>query len=37
MLRAMPGAPAGELLHYDQHVDPEEGSIVSHAALGFYA
>jgi AmmeMemoRadiSam system protein B len=37
MLRAMPGAPAGELLHYDQHVDSEEGSIVSHAALGFYA
>lgn len=37
MLRAMRGRPRGELLHYDQHVDPEEGSIVSHAALGFYA
>jgi hypothetical protein len=27
----------GERLHYDQCVDPEEGSIVSHASLGYYA
>jgi AmmeMemoRadiSam system protein B len=26
----------GELWHYEQTVDPEEGSIVSHAAVGFY-
>ena len=26
-----------ELLHYEQTVDPEDGSIVSHAALGFFA
>jgi hypothetical protein len=36
MLRALPGG-RGERLHYDQCVDPEEGSIVSHASLGFYA
>jgi AmmeMemoRadiSam system protein B len=27
----------GELLHYEQTIDPEEGSIVSHAAVGYYA
>jgi AmmeMemoRadiSam system protein B len=26
----------GELLHYEQTVDRDDGSIVSHAALGFY-
>lgn len=26
----------GRLLYYDQNVDPEEGSIVSHAGLAFY-
>ncbi len=28
---------SGELLHYEQNVDPDEGSIVSFAAMGFYA
>jgi hypothetical protein len=36
LLRVLPEA-RGERLHYDQHVDPDEGSIVSHAALGYYA
>lgn len=30
------GGP-GELLHYEQNIDPDEGSIVSFAAMGFYA
>lgn len=30
------GTP-GELLHYEQNIDPDEGSIVSFAAMGFYA
>jgi MEMO1 family protein len=35
MLQTMsPGA--GEVLHYEQTVDEEDGSIVSHAAVGFY-
>jgi AmmeMemoRadiSam system protein B len=37
MLRAMPEQARGEILHYAQCVDAEEGSIVSHASLGFYA
>jgi AmmeMemoRadiSam system protein B len=37
MLRAMPDRARGELLHYNQCVDPEEGSIVSHTSLGYYA
>jgi hypothetical protein len=36
MLRVLPAA-VGERLHYAQHVDPDEGSIVSHAALAFRA
>jgi hypothetical protein len=36
MLRALPAAAAGDLLHYAQCVDPQEGSIVSHASIGFY-
>jgi MEMO1 family protein len=31
------GGPRGRLLHYEQTVDREDGSIVSHAALGFYS
>jgi hypothetical protein len=27
----------GRLLHYEQTVDEDDGSIVSHAAIGFYA
>jgi AmmeMemoRadiSam system protein B len=37
LLRALPGGARGEVLHYEQTVDGEDGSIVSHAALGFYA
>jgi len=36
MLRVLPPSQ-GERLHYAQCIDPEEGSIVSHASLGFYA
>jgi len=35
-LRVLPEGASGEVLHYDQCVDPGEGSIVSHASLGFY-
>jgi hypothetical protein len=37
MLRVLPEEVRGELLHYAQCVDPEEGSVVSHGSLGFYA
>ena len=37
LLRTVPRGATGHLRHYEQNVDPEEGSIVSHAALGFYA
>lgn len=37
LLRALPDGARGELLHYAQCVDPEEGSVVSHGSLGFYA
>jgi AmmeMemoRadiSam system protein B len=36
LLRALPDGCRGELLHYEQTVDPEEGSIVSHAAMAFF-
>jgi hypothetical protein len=36
MLRVLPGG-RGERLHYAQHVDPDEGSIVSHASLAYHA
>ncbi|WP_437910371.1 AmmeMemoRadiSam system protein B [Sorangium sp. So ce327] len=36
LLRALPPSSRGEMLHYEQCVDPEEGSIVSHTSLGFY-
>lgn len=38
LLRGVRGASKGaRVLHYEQTVDPEDGSIVSHAALAFYA
>jgi MEMO1 family protein len=37
LLRALPGGAAGELLHYEQTVDGADGSIVSHAAVAFFA
>jgi MEMO1 family protein len=37
LLRALgSGGGAGKVLHYEQTVDAEDGSIVSHAAVGFY-
>lgn len=36
LLRTMHRDAKGELSHYEQTVDAEEGSIVSHAAMGFY-
>jgi MEMO1 family protein len=30
------GSAAGKVLHYEQTVDADDGSIVSHAAVGFY-
>lgn len=36
LLRALPPSSRGELLNYEQCIDPEEGSIVSHTSLGFY-
>jgi AmmeMemoRadiSam system protein B len=36
-LRSITGTGAkGKVLHYEQTVDEEDGSIVSHAAMGFY-
>jgi len=37
LLRSVAGGARGRVLHYEQTIDPEEGSIVSHAAVGFYA
>jgi MEMO1 family protein len=36
LLRTMNASAKGRLVHYEQTVDAEEGSIVSHAAMGFY-
>jgi AmmeMemoRadiSam system protein B len=37
LLRALgPGGGKGRVLHYEQTVDGDDGSIVSHAAVGFY-
>jgi hypothetical protein len=37
MLMALPEGISGELLHYEQNVDQDCGSIVSHAAMTFDA
>lgn len=36
LLRTMARGARGEVRHYEQTVDPEEGSIVSHAAMTFH-
>jgi AmmeMemoRadiSam system protein B len=36
MLRTMKEGSAGELLHYEQTIDADDGSIVSHAAVAFH-
>ncbi len=36
MVDVLPAGARGEILHYEQNVDPDDGSIVSHAAVAFY-
>jgi AmmeMemoRadiSam system protein B len=36
LLRTLPDGCQGRLEHYEQTIDPQEGSIVSHAAMAFY-
>ena len=36
LVRSVSGGARGRLLHYEQTTDREDGSIVSHAAVGFY-
>lgn len=36
LLRVIDPSAKGTLKHYEQTIDPDEGSIVSHAAIGFY-
>jgi AmmeMemoRadiSam system protein B len=36
LLRTVARGASGHVRHYEQNIDPDEGSIVSHAALGFY-
>jgi AmmeMemoRadiSam system protein B len=37
LLRALPAGARGDVLHYEQTVDADDGSVVSHAALGYFA
>jgi MEMO1 family protein len=37
LLRALPRGARGDMLHYEQTVDAEDGSVVSHAALGYFS
>ena len=37
LLEVLPEEARGEVLHYEQTIDDDDGSIVSHAAVGFYA
>jgi AmmeMemoRadiSam system protein B len=37
LLRSLPGGAKGELIRYEQTVDKDDGSIVSHAAVGYFA
>ncbi|MGD0528685.1 MAG: AmmeMemoRadiSam system protein B [Polyangiaceae bacterium] len=36
LVRSLSPGAHGRLLHYEQTIDAEDGSIVSHAAMGFY-
>jgi AmmeMemoRadiSam system protein B len=36
LLEVLPEKSHGKVLHYEQTIDDEDGSIVSHAAVGFY-
>jgi hypothetical protein len=37
LLRALPKGSRGDVLHYEQTVDEGDGSVVSHAAVGYFA
>jgi AmmeMemoRadiSam system protein B len=37
LLRALPKGARGDVLHYEQTVDKDDGSVVSHAALGYFS
>jgi len=37
LLRALPAGARGDLLHYEQTIDAEDRSVVSHAAVGYFA
>ena len=37
LLRALPGGTRGDLLHYEKTVDKDDGSVVNHAAVGYFA
>jgi hypothetical protein len=37
LLRALPQGARGDVLHYEQTVDKDDGSVVSHAAMGYFA
>jgi AmmeMemoRadiSam system protein B len=37
LLRSLPKGARGDLLHYEQTVDGDDGSVVSHAAVGYFA
>ena len=36
LLQTMRRGSTGALAHYEQTIDPEDGSIVSHAAVAFH-
>jgi hypothetical protein len=36
LLRSLSNEVRGRILHYEQTVDRDDGSLVSHAAVGFY-
>jgi MEMO1 family protein len=37
LLRALPKGTRGDVLHYEQTVDKDDGSVVSHAAVGYFS
>lgn len=37
LIEVLPTEARGEVLHYEQTIDGDDGSIVSHAAVGFYS
>jgi MEMO1 family protein len=37
LLRVLPEGARGDVLHYEQTIDKDDGSVVSHAAIGYFA